>query len=90
MRDIALAHLAAADHVGELPRALNIGTGRGGSVRDVIKLGCAAAGRTDIVATEADRRAGDPEFLCADVSLVKNAIGFVAKYSLDASTKSLF
>ena len=90
VRDIALAHLAAADHVGELPRALNIGTGRGGSVREVIKLVCAAAGRTDVVATEADRRAGDPAFLCADVSLIKSAIGFSSKYSLEASTASLF
>lgn len=90
MRDIALAHLAAADHVGEFPRALNIGTSRGGSIRVVIKLGSAAAGRTDVVATKADRRAGDPAFPYADVSLIKNSIGFVAKYSLEASTESLF
>ena len=70
MRDIADAHLVAADHVGELRRALNIGTCREGLVREVIKLVCAEAGRTDVVATEADRRAGDPVFSCADVSLI--------------------
>jgi UDP-glucose 4-epimerase len=90
VRDIARAHLASADFDGELPEGLNVGTGIGGSVRDVIKLVCAAAGRTDVVATEAERRAGDPAFLCADVSLIKCAVGFSAKFSLEASTESLF
>lgn len=90
VRDIARAHLAAADSTAALPLALNVGTGRGGSVREVIKLVCAAAGRSEVVAEEKDRRAGDPAFLCADVSLIKNAIGFTSKYSLEASAESLF
>jgi UDP-glucose 4-epimerase len=90
VRDIAGAHLAAADFEGALPLAMNVGTGRGGSVREVIKLVCEAAGRTDVVADEKERRAGDPAFLCADVSLIKDAIGFGSKYSLEASTGSLF
>ena len=90
VRDIAQAHLVAADSNSTLPLAMNVGTGRGGSVREVIDLVCSAAGRTDVVSIEADRRAGDPAFLCADVSLIKNAIGFTSKYSLEASTESLF
>jgi UDP-glucose 4-epimerase len=90
VRDIAGAHLAAADSTQTLPLALNVGTGRGGSVREVIKLVCAAAGREDVVAVEVKRRAGDPAFLCADVSLIKSALGFSSKYSLEASTGSLF
>ena len=90
VRDIARAHLAAADSTATLPLAMNVGTGRGGSVREVIKLVCAAAGKPDVVAEEKDRRAGDPAFLCADVSLIKNAIGFSSKYSLEASAESLF
>lgn len=35
-------------------------------------------------------RAGDTAFLCADAGLIKSAIGFSAKYSLEASTRSLF
>jgi UDP-glucose 4-epimerase len=89
VRDIAGAHLAAADSTAALPLAMNVGTGRGGSVREVIKLVCAAAGRSDIVADEKERRAGDPAFLCADVSLIKNALGFNAQYSLQQSTQSL-
>jgi UDP-glucose 4-epimerase len=90
VRDIARAHLAAADSTAVLPLAMNVGTGRGGSVREVIKLVSAGAGKSDVVVSEQDRRAGDPAFLCADVSLIKSAIGFRAKYSLEASTESLF
>ena len=90
VRDIAGAHLSAADSTAVLPLAMNVGTGRGGSVREVIELVCEAAERSDVVASELDRRAGDPAFLCADVSLIKSAIGFSSKYSLEASTDSLF
>jgi UDP-glucose 4-epimerase len=90
VRDIARAHLAAADADRTLPFAMNVGTGRGGSVREVIKLVCTAAGRSDVVAVEAERRSGDPAFLCADVSLIQKAIGFGSKYSLESSTESLF
>lgn len=80
VRDIAGAHLVAADSTAVLPLAMNVGTGRGGSVREVNKLVCAATGRSDVVAEEEKRRAGDPAFLCADVTLIKSAIGFSSKY----------
>jgi UDP-glucose 4-epimerase len=89
VRDIAGAHLAAADAVGTLPLAMNVGTGRGGSVREVIKLVCEAAERSDVVAIEVDRRAGDPALLCANVTLVKNAIGFTSRVDLIESIKSV-
>ena len=90
VRDIARAHLAAADSPAQLPLAMNVGTGRGGSVREVIKLVCEAAGKSDVVAEERERRAGDPAFLCADVNLIKNALGFSSRFSLEASTESLY
>ena len=90
VRDIARAHLAAADYEGVLPLAMNVGTGRGGSVREVIKLVCEAAGQGDVDVIEEGRRAGDPAFLCADVSLIQSAIGFSSKFLLEASGESLF
>ena len=90
VRDIARAHLAAADFEGALPLAMNVGTGRGGSVREVIKLVCEAAGRTDVVASEEGRRAGDPAFFCADVSLIRSTVGFSSEHSLESSTGSIF
>jgi UDP-glucose 4-epimerase len=90
VRDIAGAHLAAADSTATLPLAMNVGTGRGGSVREVINLVCEAAGQTDVIADEKERRAGDPAFLCADVSLIKNSIGYTSIYLLPESTRTLY
>jgi UDP-glucose 4-epimerase len=89
VRDIARAHLASADFARALPLAMNVGTGRGGSVREVIKLVSAASGKSGVFVSEQERRAGDPAFLCAEISLIKSALSFTSMYSLEASTKSL-
>jgi UDP-glucose 4-epimerase len=85
VRDIARAHLAAADATGQLPPALNIGTGRGASVREVIDLVLKAINKIDTQVIESPRRAGDPAFLCADINLAKTSMGFSSKYSLEES-----
>ena len=90
VRDIAAAHLAAADATQPLPPTMNIGTGNGASVREIVKFVLDAMGRSDVTPIDADRRAGDPAFLCADVSLAKSAMGFTSRYSLKASIESLF
>ena len=90
VRDIARAHLAAANATTKLPPALNIGTGRGASVREIIKLVLDATNKSDTAVIENPRRAGDPAFLCADVTLAKSAMGFQSQYSLEASIRSLF
>jgi len=89
VRDIARAHLAAADATTKLPETMNIGTGRGASVREIIKLVLDATKKSDTKVIEVERRAGDPAFLCADVSLAKSAMGFESKYSLEESIKSI-
>jgi UDP-glucose 4-epimerase len=90
VRDVAHAHLVAADAIGLLPKALNIGTGRGTSVRQVIKIICEVSGRNGVETLEGERREGDSAFLCADVSQMKSATGFVSKYSFVQSIESLF
>jgi UDP-glucose 4-epimerase len=90
VRDIARAHLAAADATSKLPPAMNVGTGRGASVREIINLVLDATKKSDTAVIENPRRAGDPAFLCADVSLARSAMGFESKYSLEASIRSLF
>jgi UDP-glucose 4-epimerase len=90
VRDIARAHLAAADATQPLPPALNIGTGRGASVREIIKLVLEATNKADTQVIESPRRAGDPAFLCADINLAKSAMGFTSTYSLEESIRSLF
>jgi UDP-glucose 4-epimerase len=89
VRDIARAHLAAADATTKLPPAMNIGTGRGASVREIINLVLDATNKSDTAVIESPRRAGDPAFLCADVTLAKSAMGFESKYSLEASIRSV-
>ena len=89
VRDVARAHLVAADSA-ILPAAMNVGTGCGASVREVIKLVCEAATHNDVSAIEVDRRPGDPAFLCADVTLINKSIGFVSHNSIEASIKSSF
>jgi UDP-glucose 4-epimerase len=90
VRDIARAHLAAADSTDVLPTVINIGTGRGASVRQIIELVLAELKKSDTPVIESDRRAGDPAFLCADVSLAKSALNFESRYSLQESIVSVF
>jgi UDP-glucose 4-epimerase len=89
VRDVARAHLVAANS-STLPRAINVGTGRGVSVREIIKLVCDAAKLNDFTATEAKRREGDPAYLCADVTLINKAFAFVSENTIEESAKSLF
>jgi UDP-glucose 4-epimerase len=90
VRDIAAAHLAAADATKALPPTMNIGTGKGASVREIVKFVLDSMGRSDVTPIDTDRRAGDPAFLCADVTLAKTAMGFQSRYSLKESVESLF
>ena len=90
VRDIAAAHLAAANATKPLPVIINIGTGRGASVREIINLVLAAVKKSNTEVIEAPRRAGDPAFLCADVELAAKEMGFRSKYSLEESIRSLF
>jgi UDP-glucose 4-epimerase len=90
VRDIARAHLAAADSSDVLPAAINVGTGRGASVREIIKLVLVGLNKADVDVLETDRRAGDPAFLCADISLGKSALNFKSQYSLEESIASIF
>jgi len=90
VRDIAAAHLVAANATGAIPPIINVGTGRGASVREIIKLVLDAVNKSDTQVIEAPRRAGDPAFLCANVDLAAKEMGFKSKYSLEESIRSLF
>jgi UDP-glucose 4-epimerase len=90
VRDIAQAHLVAANSTGAIPPIINVGTGRGASVREIVKLVLEAINKSDAQVIEAPRRAGDPAFLCANVDLAATELGFKSKYSLEESIRSLF
>ena len=89
VRDIARAHFLAAYFGGTLPYSMNVGTGHGESVREVIRLIGTLFGSGDVDGIDVGRRAGDPACISADVTVIGNKIGFTAKYSLKSSIQSL-
>ncbi len=80
--DLAEAHICALTHLlnGGGSCALNLGTGQGHSVREVIAA-VAAAGGVNPPCRDAPRRAGDPPALVADASRARQALGWKADHS---------
>jgi UDP-glucose 4-epimerase len=90
VRDVANAHLLSANAGKELPLVMNVGTGKGASVREVIELVGTAFGQENLQVIESERRAGDSGFLCAEVTLISRTLGFKVGYVLVDSAGSLF
>lgn len=80
--DLAEAHLRALEYLcaGRESTALNLGTGRGHSVREVIAVAESVCGRA-IPRRETARRAGDPAVLVADPSRAAEQFGWRARNS---------
>ena len=78
--DLADAHLLALEHLrrGGASQFLNLGTGTGFSVREVIEMGRRITGR-DVPHTIGPRRAGDPPRLVADASRARGVLGWSPK-----------
>lgn len=74
--DLAEWHVAALSHLlaGRGPLALNLGTGRGWSVRQVLDSVERVSGR-GVPVREVARRAGDPPVLVADASRAAAVLG---------------
>jgi UDP-arabinose 4-epimerase len=81
--DLAEAHIAALCRLldGGASAAINLGSGRAASVREVIRAVESVTGRT-VPAVEAPRRAGDPPALVADASAAAELLGWRARANL--------
>jgi UDP-glucose 4-epimerase len=84
VEDLARAHVAALDYLGEdgASTAVNLGTGVGSSVLEILRRTAAEAGREvphDIVA----RRIGDPATVYADPTAAEALLGWTAQLTLD-------
>ena len=81
--DLATAHVRALDCLaaGSRLRVVNVGTGVGHSVRDVVATAEAVTGRS-IPVEERGRRAGDPAAIWADTSRAERELGWRASYGL--------
>jgi UDP-arabinose 4-epimerase len=75
VQDLAEAHVCALDYLlaGGASAAVNLGTGVGHSVREVINVAARVTGR-DVPYREAPRRAGDPPVLVADASRAQSLL----------------
>ena len=88
--DLADAHLRALRHLeGDGPSgALNLGTGRGHSVREVVAMVERVTGRK-VGARDAPRRAGDPPALVAAPRRARQLLGWEPRWSsLEAIVQS--
>jgi UDP-glucose 4-epimerase len=81
--DVADAHVLAAEHLvnGKKSQILNLGTGRGYSVQDIVNLVKKVTGQ-DVTFRYDSRRAGDPPFLFADVSLAEKVLTYRPKHDI--------
>jgi UDP-glucose 4-epimerase len=87
--DLATAHLAALERLKEgVALKLNLGTGQGASVLEVIEA-CRRVTGHAIPAVISPRREGDPPALVADASLANEVLGWKPKYTdIEAVVKS--
>ena len=80
--DLAQAHLAAVNHLmadgGSL--SVNLGSGRGTSVREILEAIHRASGR-EVPVRYRSRRVGDPPILFANTARAKAELGFVPVFS---------
>ncbi len=82
VNDLSNAHLKAMDYLNKNKNnlVLNLGTGHGYSVLEVIKMAKKITGK-EIKHSVIDRRAGDPEKLIASSDLAKKTINWEAEHS---------
>jgi UDP-glucose-4-epimerase GalE len=81
VEDLASAHIKALKHLsrGGASAALNLGTSRGYSVREVIASIERVSGRT-VPLLEGERRPGDPPALVADARLAREVLSWRPRY----------
>jgi UDP-arabinose 4-epimerase len=80
--DLADAHLRAIDRLGEgtASQAVNLGTGQGHSVRQVIDTVADVSGR-EVPFETGPRRAGDPPELVADPARARDVLGWTPRHA---------
>jgi len=81
VNDLAAAHANALNYLraGGQPTEVNLGTGRGFSVKEIISTVEAVTGQK-VPVTYGDRRAGDPPELVANPAKAKAVLGWEAQY----------
>lgn len=91
VNDLADAHVKALDYLGGGGEtvAVNVGTGVGSSVLEVLQATASAAGE-EVPYDVAPRRAGDPVSTYADPSFAEATLGWTAQHGLKDIVESAF
>ncbi len=90
VQDLAEAHVAAMKLVSSSDpsfQAINLGTGKGTSVLEVIEVIREVTGR-EIQPTLSERRAGDPPSLVANATLAAQALNWTSRFTLREMVES--
>jgi UDP-glucose-4-epimerase GalE len=88
VEDLARAHVRALEKLDQLPeRALNLGTGTGQTVLEVVTAAERVLGKK-IAIDRRPRRPGDPAVLVADASRAERFLGWKAERTLEDSIRS--
>jgi UDP-glucose 4-epimerase len=89
--DLAAAHLAAVDLLrnGGATTAVNVGTGIGSSVKQVLD-GIERVAGTPVPHDIVERRAGDPVSTYAEPTRAREVLGWQARYGLDEILDSAY
>lgn len=87
--DVADAHLAAAEYLGRngSPQVVNLGTGKGYSVKEIVALVENITGQSVEFRYE-PRRAGDPPFLFANINFASDLLQYRPKHDIISIIKT--
>lgn len=91
VKDLANAHISALEYLldGGDSCSLNLGTGKGYSVKEIVELTERITG-LPVRVKYSDRRPGDPPVLVADPSKAREVLGWEAKYNIGDIIETAF
>jgi UDP-glucose 4-epimerase len=81
--DVADAHLSAAKYLGRggSPQIINLGTGKGYSVQEIVNLVKKITGE-DVQYKYESRRVGDPPYLFANINYATDLLQYQPKHDI--------
>lgn len=89
VRDVAKANLAIVESTGMLPKVINVGSGVGTSVLDVVKMAAKILGIPNPEIRFKPRRLGDSSSVCAEIGRLNTSLNLKEFYTLEAGVRSM-
>jgi UDP-glucose 4-epimerase len=88
--DVAHAHIVGADHISKNKSfILNLGTGKGTSILEIIKI-VESVTNKNVKYKIGPKRQGDPDCLISDITLSKELLGYHPKYDIQSIVKTAY